>query len=245
MRPAALEWLGILNSATRLYLDSFEAPQMNATGTKQAEIATPVSQAVLPAAGGLPRGERMGENLAQAPALGPRRVGYGLPCAKCKTYYAADLKCCPVCKSTERVSPNEAAAPVTAAPVEQLPDPAMLEEERERFLRDFQSKVMAAPMQIQASESFRCDLTENHHGGFEPASVCRSCYEQAAERANLLEAALHIDLKEAAAIVYEAVWADPTDTTKTYSNAAHALLTELRRRAGIQLVLGPLQPLTH
>ncbi|HEY7615715.1 MAG TPA: hypothetical protein VH744_02855 [Terriglobales bacterium] len=218
---------------------------MNATGTKQAEIGTQVSQAVLPAPGGLQRGERMGENLAQGPALGPRRVGYGLPCAKCKTYYAADLKCCPVCKSTERVSPNEAEVPNTAATVEQMPDPELLEEERERFLRDFQAKVMAAPMQIQASESFACDLTENHQGGFEPACICRSCYERAVERANLTEAALHIDLKEAAAIVYEAVWADPADTTKTYSNAAHALLTELRRRAGLRLVLGPLQPLTH
>ena len=37
--------------------------------------------------------------------LGPRRIGYGLPCVKCKTYYAADLSMCPVCKSEERVSP--------------------------------------------------------------------------------------------------------------------------------------------
>ena len=38
-------------------------------------------------------------------ALGPRRIGYGLPCVKCKTYYAADLAMCPVCKTEERVSP--------------------------------------------------------------------------------------------------------------------------------------------
>jgi prevent-host-death family protein len=39
----------------------------------------------------------------------PRRVGYGLPCAKCGTYYFADLDVCPVCRSRERV----AVVPVT------------------------------------------------------------------------------------------------------------------------------------
>ena len=48
-----------------------------------------------------------------------------------------------------------------------------------------------------------------------------------------MEAALHIDLKEAAQIVYEAVWSDPSDPSKTYRNAARALLTELRQRSGI------------
>ena len=36
--------------------------------------------------------------------IGPKSVGYGLPCAKCKTYYAANLTACPICKSTERIS---------------------------------------------------------------------------------------------------------------------------------------------
>jgi len=48
-----------------------------------------------------------------------------------------------------------------------------------------------------------------------------------------MEAALHIDLKEAAQIVYEAVWSDPSDPSKTYQNAAKALLTELCERSGI------------
>ena len=52
-----------------------------------------------------------------------------------------------------------------------------------------------------------------------------------------MEAALHIDLKEAAQIVYEAVWSDPSDPTKTYQNAAQALLTELRKRSGINMIL--------
>jgi hypothetical protein len=54
-----------------------------------------------------------------------------------------------------------------------------------------------------------------------------------------------MDLKEAAQIIYDAVWADPSDPGKTYQNAASALLTELRKRAGITTVLGPFQPLTH
>jgi hypothetical protein len=51
-----------------------------------------------------------------------------------------------------------------------------------------------------------------------------------------MEAALHMDIKEAAKIVYEAVWADTSDPNKTYLNAANALLAELRRRGGIGMV---------
>jgi len=35
-----------------------------------------------------------------AAAPGAKPVGYGLPCAKCRKYYAASLSACPVCKST-------------------------------------------------------------------------------------------------------------------------------------------------
>jgi hypothetical protein len=50
---------------------------------------------------------------------------------------------------------------------------------------------------------------------------------------DVLEAALRMDLKEAAQIVYDAVWADPSDPNKTYENAASALLSELRKRSGV------------
>jgi len=80
--------------------------------------------------------------VAGVPAeFGPRRVGYGLPCAKCKTYYAADLSACPVCQTKDRVSPVVATLPVAPATQEELPDPVALEEERERFLRDFKSLI--------------------------------------------------------------------------------------------------------
>jgi len=186
--------------------------------------------------------------LAQAEATLPQPVrkpsGYGLPCAKCRTYYAADVAACPVCKSPERVSPAIMPA-LTPDSAEQTPDPAVLEEERERFLREFKLQGFAGEMQINASESFHCVKVENHPGSFEPATVCQGCYDHLQERADLAEAALLIDAKEAAQLVYDAVWADPSDPSKTYQNAAQALLNELRRRAGISAVLGPLRPLQH
>ena len=41
------------------------------------------------------------------PEIGRGILLYGLPCARCKAYYAADLTACPVCKSTERVSTKQ------------------------------------------------------------------------------------------------------------------------------------------
>jgi len=45
--------------------------------------------------------------------------------------------------------------------------------------------------------------------------------------------------------VYEAVWADTSDPNTTYLNAANALLSELRKRAGIGPVRGSNQPLAE
>jgi hypothetical protein len=41
------------------------------------------------------------------PGIGCGISLYGLPCARCKAYYAAELTACPVCKSTERVSAKQ------------------------------------------------------------------------------------------------------------------------------------------
>jgi len=38
------------------------------------------------------------------------RIRYGLPCANCRGYYAANLDSCPVCNCTRRVSPFANAA---------------------------------------------------------------------------------------------------------------------------------------
>jgi hypothetical protein len=174
-------------------------------------------------------------------AAAPKHTGYGLPCAHCKTYYAADLAACPICKSRQRVSP---AAPLSIAePAEQLPDPEQIEKERERFLSEFNSQVMVSPLPPDAPGlAQHCNRLENHSSAPEPADICQGCYDRLQERVDVLEAALHIDLNEASQIVYDAVWADASDPSKTYQNAAQALLTELRRRSGIPQVFGPLQP---
>jgi len=119
----------------------------------------------------------------------------------------------------------------------------LLAEEREK-LRELKSQIYASQAQV-GSSTFRCALDHNHEGNVEPAAICHSCYASARQQADRMEAALHIDVKDAAKIVYEAVWADPSDPNKTYLNAANALLSELRKRAGIGAVLGPNQPLAH
>jgi hypothetical protein len=174
-------------------------------------------------------------------SLAPRQTGYGLPCAQCKTYYASELTSCPVCKSPQRVSPIEPLA--TVAPAEQLPDPQQLEQERERFLHEFNAQVIASPLPADSpTPALHCNRQENHTGSAEPASVCQACFDRLQQRVDVLEAAMHMDLKEASQVVYDAVWADPSDPSKTYLNAAQALLTELKRRSGVSQVFGPLQP---
>jgi hypothetical protein len=172
----------------------------------------------------------------------PRATGYGMPCSNCKTYYAFDLKACPVCKATERISPT--AAPLRSTVAETCPDPVALEEERERFLREFKSQVFASQMPLNPTAGSHCSREENHPNGPEPAIVCQGCFDHLQERVDVLEAALHMDLKEATQIIYDAVWADTSDTTKTYENAAHALLSELRKRSGVTQVFGLMQPLS-
>jgi hypothetical protein len=174
-----------------------------------------------------------------------KAVGYGLPCSNCRAYYPSDLNICPVCKSPERVSPGAVEA-LPVAPMAASPDTtAELEEERERFLRELKSQAFASHTQINAAATFRCVLEQNHTGDFEPAAVCHTCYGDMRQQADRLEAALHMDVKEAAQIVYAAVWADTSDPGKTYLNAAAALLSEMRKRAGIGLLLGSNSPLAH
>jgi len=224
---------------------------MNPTETT-AEGAVRPGQGVLPAGRGMQRPPRINpEPAPAAPAApSPRRGFYGLPCAKCKTYYAADLKACPVCHASERVSPRESSEAALAAPVsEYLTETtatSTLDEERERFLRSFKTQLQVSKLEINTVDDHQCRQAHNHHPGTaETATVCERCYEEMRSRVDVMEAALHMDLKEATSVVYEAVWADPSDPSKTYQNAAQALLTELRRRAGVSLVLGPLQPLPH
>jgi hypothetical protein len=183
-------------------------------------------------------------NDAQAPV---KSSGYGLPCAHCRLYYPANLDTCPACNSTERVAaavvpiipPVQVAADVMA---ESAVEQERVEKEREEFLKQFKSQLIAAHAEVASSAAV---CTSGQHPGeeTEAASICKACYDRLQERADVLEAALHIDLKEAAQIVYDAVWADPSDPSKTYTNAASALITELRKRSGVSSMLGPFHPL--
>lgn len=184
---------------------------------------------------------------AEPPQSERRASGYGLPCSKCRLYYPADLDACPTCKTTERMPPLPAKIPAKPQPSvpEPVPDNAMLEQEREEFLRQFKSQLLEAHTQVANATESVCKFGERHTSAPTVAEICTGCYERVQERLDICEAALQIDLKEAAQIVYDAVWADPSDPNKTYQNAAGALLTELRKRAGINAVLGPFQPLEH
>jgi len=135
--------------------------------------------------------------------------------------------------------------PKVQATAEPEVDAAALEQEREEFLRQFKSQLLAAHVETTTAAAPTCSFGDNHPGEPEVAEVCKPCYEKLQERLDVCEAALHMDMKEAAQIIYDAVWADPSDPSKTYRNAASAILTELRRRAGITSLLGPFQPLTH
>jgi hypothetical protein len=174
-----------------------------------------------------------------------RSSGFGLPCANCRLYYPANLDACPACNSKERVSAKVVPAiPKVETAAEPAPDSAVVEQEREAFLKEFKSQLFAAHAEV-ASSPVICVLGEHHVQGGEAASICKPCYDRLQERVDVCEAALHIDLKEASQIIYDAVWADPSDPSKTYMNAASALIGELRKRSGVANVIGPFQPLDN
>ncbi len=196
----------------------------------------------------------------QAHALKQNRPArFGLPCANCKAYYASDLHACPICKCAERVPAEEAETEWT----NRLKKPSAgvlqgalgsfihldstpgckqsmrlalhCDEDGERFLLESKMLLCAHTDEIDAGHTSPCILDENHDTQSEYASICLSCYNRLCEKLARTETALLIDLREAAQIVYRAVWADPSpaDPSRTYRSAAHALLNELCQRAGI------------
>jgi hypothetical protein len=216
---------------------------MNGTRSAQAAAAhaAPIVAPVENTISDLRHSDRMG---TAAPGEAPHKsAGYGLPCSKCRLYYPANLDICPTCRNTERVSPNVVpAAPKVQTAPEPAPDPETIDQEREAFLKEFKSQLFAAHAEV-ANSPVVCTLGEHHVEEAETASICKPCYDRLQERVDVCEAALHMDVKDAAQIVYDAVWADPSDPSKTYTNAASALLTELRKRAGVSSMIGPFQPL--
>lgn len=128
-------------------------------------------------------------------------------------------------------------------PAERLPDPKQIAAERERFLSDLNGEIIATPLAPeQPSPAAHCIRPEKHLNSPVPATVCQSCFDELLHRVDVLEAALHIDMREAAQIIYDAVWADTSDPGKTYQNAAQALLIELHRRSALIHDYGQLRP---
>ncbi len=202
---------------------------------------------------------------AHAHALKQNRPArFGLPCANCKAYYSADLPACPICKCAERVPAEEAEAEsanrlkkppagvlqgalgcfnnLDSTPGCKRPMRLALhcDEDGERFLWESKMLLYAHTEEINAGPTSPCILDENHNPQSECASICLSCHNRLREKLARTEAALLIDLREAAQIVYEAVWADPSpaDPSRTYQSAAQALLNELCQRAGIMRLPG-------
>ena len=92
-------------------------------------------------------------------------------------------------------------------------------------------------------------LAENHKTQQDESGLVCLSYDQQREKLAYTEAALAhaeaallMDLREAAQVIYEAVWADPSpaEPSRTYENAAQALLNELHHRAGMVRLLGPI-----
>jgi len=123
------------------------------------------------------------------------------------------------------------------------------DEDGKRFLLGSKWLLRATTDEINAGASSLCILDENHNTPHESASVSLSCYDQLREKLAHTEAALAhaeaallMDLREAAQVIYEAVWADPSpaEPSRTYENAAQALLNELRHRSRMVRLLGPI-----
>jgi hypothetical protein len=113
------------------------------------------------------------------------------------------------------------------------PTNSAVEQEREEFLKQFKAQLREAQAEAAHAPATACRLKKHHAGEAATAEICGACYERLQEQVDGLEAALNIDPKDAAQIVYDAVWANPSEASKTYENAAKALLDELRKRAGI------------
>jgi hypothetical protein len=216
---------------------------MASTATKPGQV-----RAVNPSALAAPAQRPQGATPYPGVAVEKKAAGYGLPCSHCHAYYPSDMPACPICKCSERVSPSARVMHTTPAVAAAAAQPAAgieIDAERERLLKELKSQAFASHNQINTAATFRCVLSHQHSGASEPAAVCHSCYSEARQQADRLEAALHMDAKEAAKIVYDAVWADTSDPNASYFNAAQALLTELRKRAGVGIILGSHQSLTH
>ena len=209
---------------------------METTATKQAR-----EKSVNPVALSTPE-RRMPQGPAPAVTLAPEKkpVGYGLPCSRCHAYYPADMH---VLSDLQVAGPcltdrtgdafdgfRPCRSPTTSAP--------QIDDERERFLKEIKSQAFASHTQINAAATFRAfsSISTTEPLNQPPSAIPATA--RPASRPTGWKLLSTWTLKKRAKIVYEAVWADTSDPNTTYLNAATALLSELRKRAGIGLLLG-------
>src|SRR5579863_7988877 len=135
----------------------------NTTGTRQATSGTKVAAALAQDAGARRMAIPPAGGSAESPDdAGNKPSGYGLPCAKCRLYYPANLDICPTCHHHERVSPVVPKVPnkVKQAAPEPSPDSAAVEQEREEFLRQFKSQLLEANAGVANSAGTTCTMAE-------------------------------------------------------------------------------------
>ncbi len=84
-----------------------------------------------------------------ATSTGHGKALYGLPCARCGAYYAAELGSCPVCNSTERTfsKPKPTAWPAVAPRSKAVPP---MQEENPSSLASINQELLSARCIIEA-----------------------------------------------------------------------------------------------
>jgi hypothetical protein len=162
--------------------------------------------------------------------IAPKKAGYGMPCAHCSTYYAANLTTCPICNCPDRIA---IVAKEYVSSAEFVAVPVAVEEQRERRLREFKSQALPDSTELSSRVISCCKRQQHHPSTMEVATVCQACYDRIEERLDILKAVLEMDVKDAAEVIYKAAWSDPSDPSKSYENAAQAMLSELKKRSGI------------
>jgi len=124
-------------------------------------------------------------NAVRRDAKAPQSSGFGMPCSNCRLYYPANLDVCPACNSRVRVSPHAVpTVPKVQVAAESSPDSAVVEQEREAFLKELASQISPAPAEVALSNAV-CSLENHHVQGAEAASICKPCYDRLQERVDV------------------------------------------------------------
>ena len=117
-------------------------------------------------------------------------------------------------------------------PPRRSPQPAQDRQRARTFAERAQVPGFRFPHSDQRRRHFPLRLEHQHTASTEPAAVCHSCYGEVRQQADRMEAALHMDAKEAAKIVYEAVWADTSDPEHDLPERRHGPVVGVAQARG-------------